>query len=207
MHLKSQGLCHSCLNTHGTEIICFAVNSTVSEDWNETIQNNVKTQVTRKNIFKYNSLNLNWYRIFGASFPRCECVITGRTSAAPVWLQGASPQVLLCQSSYEKLAMQRGTLHKKARKMKQWQRILQSKPEAAGIYMVSCYLPDQACCTIPACTPLLPAEKRSTKWGTPEWCFPCDGLQGSFWSTFFNSLLTFLTLTRCTAWGAFGTQR
>lgn len=140
----------------------------------------------------------------GASFPRCECGITRRTSAAAVWLQGASPQVLLHQSSHEKLAMQRGTYHEKPRKMKQWQRVLQSKPAAAGMQMVWCYLPDHGH-TAPALpAPPLPAGKRSTKWGTPEWCIPCEGLQ---MGSFFNSLLTFLTLRMCTAWGAFGTHR
>lgn len=133
-----------------------------------------------------------------ASFPRCEY----GTSAAPVWLQGASPQVLLCQSSHEKLAVQRGTYHEKPRKMKEWQGVLQSKSAAVGMQMVSCYLPDHG-----HAVPSLPAGKRSNKWGTPEWCFPCEALQMGLLSSFLSSLLTFLTLTMCTAWGAFGTHR
>lgn len=63
-----------------------------------------------------------------------------------------------------------------------------------------------ACCAIPACTSLLPAGKRSTRGGTPEWWLVMDSRWGSL-STSFNSLVTFLTLTMCTAWGAFGTHR
>lgn len=89
-------------------------------------------------------------------------------------IQGASPQVLFCQSSQENLPMQRGTHHEKPRKTrKQWQRFA----EQLGSRWCHATWQTMGILYHPCLQPLLPAGKRSTKWGTLEWCFLCDGLQ------------------------------
>lgn len=151
-------------------------------------------------------ISLTWIVIEypGASFPRCECGITHRTSAAPVWLQVASPHVLLCQSSHEKQAMQRGAYHEKPRKMNQsFAEQTCSSWDADGVM-----LPTRpwACCTIPACIPFHLLGKGTPNEEHQNDAFLVMDSRWGFWSCFLNSLLTFLTLTMCTAWGAFGTQ-
>lgn len=119
----------------------------------------------------------------------------------------SSPQVLLCHSSQEKLAMQRHLPWK----AQEDERVAESLAEqtcgswdADGVMLPA---RPGACCTIPACTPFYLLGKGAPNEEHQNDAFLVKDSRWGFLSTFFNSLLTFLTLTMCTAWGAFGTQR
>lgn len=124
VHLYSQGVCHSCLNKHGTENIWVVLNST---------QDFCSTSLTSGSISP------------GAALP------------VEPWKAGNAERHLPCEKTVaESFAEQT---------CGSW--------DADGVLLPA---RPWACCTIPPCTLLLPAGKRNTKQGTPEWCFLCDGL-------------------------------